>query len=182
MQTSATSPPSARLKRARTGVAVIEAWPLRRWVVAFMVAVLSATVIGVPTGIVGTSFYTRMTPVTWWDYPVWAISAVLVGLTAATYVRIGGAAWAGPDRSRRTLAATALSTLAVGCPICNKLVLALVGVSGALSYWALPQPVLGVLSIALLLTGLALQLCAPGACPTHPQATRRATAQSEEHR
>lgn len=105
-----------------------------------------------------------MTPVTWWDYPVWAISAMLVGLIAATYVKLGDAGPGAADRSRRTVGATLLSTLAVGCPICNKLVVAAIGVSGALSYWAPLQPVLGLLSIGLLLTGLALRLRGTVAC------------------
>jgi len=155
----------ARVEHARLGLASMRTWPLRRWLVAVTVAVLAGLAMGVPTGIVPTSFYTRMTPVTWWDYPVWAISALLVGLTAATYVRVGGAAPAGPDRRQRALGATVLSAFAVGCPICNKLVVALVGVSGALSYWAPLQPVLGVLSIALLLTGLAVRLRGAVACP-----------------
>jgi len=166
MQATSVSSLRGCLERANLGVASIRAWPPRRWLVAVAAAVLAALVIGVPTGIVRTSFYIRMTPVTWWDYPVWAISALLVGLTAATYVRVAGAAPAGANRSRRTLGATLLSTFAVGCPICNKLVVALIGVSGALSYWAPLQPVLGVLSIALLLTGLAVRLRATVACPS----------------
>ncbi len=161
------SPPGSRLEQTRLGFASVRAWPLRRWAVAVAVAAagLAALAMGVPTGIVRTSFYTRMTPVTWWDYPVWAISALLVGLTAATYARIGAAAPAGPDRGRRTVGATLLSTFAVGCPICNKLVVGLIGVSGALNYWAPLQPVLGGLSIALLLTGLAVRLQGQVACP-----------------
>jgi len=50
---------------------------------------------------VPTDFYTRMTPVRWWDYPLWATSALLIGLIAATYVRVGDVAATGPDRSRR---------------------------------------------------------------------------------
>lgn len=146
-------------------VASIRTWPVRRWVVAGAVAGLTALATGVPTGIVRTSFYSRMTPVTWWDYPVWAISAMLVGLTAATYVRIVPSVASAPDRRRRTLVATLLSTFAVGCPICNKLVVALIGVSGALSYWAPLQPVLGVLSIVLLLTGLVVRLRGQTSCP-----------------
>jgi len=141
-------------------------WPPRRWLVAITVAVLAAAAMGVPTGIVRTSLYTRMTPVTWWDYPVWAISALLVGLTAATYVRVGGAASRAADSSPRTIGATLLTTFAVGCPICNKLVVALIGVSGALSYWAPLQPLLGALSIGLLITGLAMRLRGTLACPT----------------
>lgn len=139
-------------------------WPPRRWLVAAGVAALAALFIGTPTGIVRTSLFTRMTPVTWWDYPVWAISAVLVGLTAATYVRVGDVPPAGPDRARRTLGATVLAGLAVGCPICNKVVVGLIGVSGALSYWAPLQPVLGMLSVALLLAGLAVRLRGLVAC------------------
>ena len=154
------------MKLARSSVAALRDWPLRRWLIAGAVAVFAAMVMGVPTGIVRTSFYTRMTPVTWWDYPVWAISALLVGLTVATYVRAGDAiSTAGPNRSTRTAAATLLSTFAVGCPICNKLVVGLIGVSGALSYWAPLQPVLGALSIALLLTGLVIRLRGQSACP-----------------
>lgn len=154
------------LEQARVALTSIRGWPPRRWLVAAAAAVLAALFIGVPTGIVRTSFYTRMTPVIWWDYPVWAASAVLVGLTAATYVRPGHAVVSAPDRSRRALGAAILSGLAVGCPICNKLVVALIGVSGALSYWAPLQPLLGVLSIALLLTGLAVRLRGEVACPS----------------
>lgn len=120
---------------------------------------------GVPTGVIETSFYTRMTPVTWWDYPVWATSAVLLGLIAATYVRVPGLAdGPAPDRSRQALGATILSTFAIGCPICNKLVVALIGVGGTLSYWAPLQPVLGMLSIGLLITGLVVRLRGAVAC------------------
>ncbi len=40
--------------------------------------------------------------------------------------------------------------LAIGCPVCNKLALLLLGTSGALSIWAPIQPILGAASLALL--------------------------------
>ncbi len=40
--------------------------------------------------------------------------------------------------------------LAVGCPLCNKIVLALIGTTGALEYWAPLQPILGAVSVLLL--------------------------------
>lgn len=113
---------------------------------------------GIPTGIVDTALYRRMTPVTWWDYPIWMVSALLVGLTAATYVHVADRAPAAPDPAKRTIGATLLSTFAIGCPICNKLVVALVGVSGALSYWAPIQPLLGLTGVGLLSTGLAVRV------------------------
>lgn len=90
---------------------------------------------------------------------------MLVGLTAATYVRIPDAP-SGPDRAGRTLGATILSGFAVGCPICNKLVVTLVGVTGALNYWAPIQPLLGALSVGLLGAGLAVRLRGAVVCPT----------------
>lgn len=118
-------------------------WPTRRWAVAPLVTLAVGIAMGIPTGIIRTRLYHRMTPVLWWNYPVWAISALLIGLTAATYV-------ARTARPATPLAGGVLTTLAVGCPICNKLVVAAVGVSGALNIWAPVQPWLGVSSILLL--------------------------------
>jgi len=126
---------------------------------------------GVPTGVVATPLYHRMTPVTWWDRPIWLASALLVGLLAATYVRRGRA----PERrdgAGRTLSGGLLSTFAIGCPICNKIVVALIGVSGALNYWAPLQPFLGVSSVALLAVALLYRLRGEAVCPTAPASVR----------
>ncbi|WP_328690292.1 hypothetical protein OHA74_14085 [Streptomyces phaeochromogenes] len=144
-------------------------WPARRWMVAAAVTVIAALVIGVPTGVVPTPFYTRMTPVLWWNYPVWLVSSVLEGLLVATYVRIGPAdvpAAGPPERPRtaRALGAGLLSAFAVGCPICNKLVVLAIGVSGALSYFAPLQPVLAAASVALLVHVLVRRLRTANVC------------------
>ncbi len=60
--------------------AALRHWSPRRWGAAAVSAVLIAAVIAVPTGIIRTSWYSRMTPVLWWNYPVWAVSGVLGGL------------------------------------------------------------------------------------------------------
>ncbi|GHC27925.1 hypothetical protein GCM10010308_51270 [Streptomyces vinaceusdrappus] len=144
-------------------------WPARRWAVAAAVTVIAAIVIGVPTGVVPTPFYTRMTPVLWWNYPVWLTSSVLEGLLVATYVRAGpgrGRAAASPERPRtgRALGAGLLSAFAVGCPVCNKLVVLAIGVSGALAYFAPVQPVLAATSVALLLHALMRRLRTAKVC------------------
>lgn len=140
-------------------------WPARRWAVAVLVAVLAALAIGVPTGVIPNPFYTRMTPVLWWNYPVWLVSSVLEGLLVATYLRR-------PDeevppqrpRTARAMGAGLLSAFAVGCPICNKLVVLALGVSGALSYWAPAQPLLALASIALLAHAFIRRLQTAKAC------------------
>lgn len=148
-------------------MALVRGWPPSRWLVAAATGLFAALVMGVPTGVLQTPFYTRMTPVRWWDYPVWAISAVLVGLTAATYVR----APTRPTRAvgaGRTIGGGLLSTFAIGCPICNKLIVALIGVSGALNYWAPLQPILGGLAVVGLAVAFVVRLRGEHACAVPP--------------
>ncbi|WP_407698922.1 hypothetical protein [Streptomyces katsurahamanus] len=63
------------------------------------------------------------------------------------------------------MAAGALSVFAVGCPVCNKLVVLALGMSGAMSYWAPAQPVLALLSLGLLAHSLVRRLRTAAACP-----------------
>lgn len=147
-------------------------WPRRRWVIAAVVAVGSAIAMGVPTGVLRTNLYHRMTPVQWWNYPVWALSAVLVGLLVATYVRSQPGGGAAP------VTGGLLSTFAIGCPICNKLVVAALGVSGALNVWAPIQPWLGVSSVALLAYALRRRIAGEQACPVPAAADARAGVRS----
>lgn len=119
---------------------------------------------------------------------VWLASAPLVGLSVATYVSpvrtpaaagpLAHPAAAGPFVTARMASesqGTTLGTiagfgafLAIGCPVCNKIALLLLGTSGALTVFAPLQPVIGAASLALLVATLAwrLQLRARGgACP-----------------
>lgn len=122
---------------------------VRRIAVGSSAAVATALGIGIPTGIVSTDWYTRMTPVLWWNYPVWVLSALLTGMLVATYVR-DPAMPVPATQSGKTLLGSTLSLFAVGCPICNKLVVMAIGVSGALNWFAPIQPVLAVGSLGLL--------------------------------
>ena len=133
----------------------------RRAALALAAASVAALATGIPTGLVRTSFYTRMTPVRWWDYPFWLAGATLLGLIAATFL----ADRSEPRGSAQTLGGGVLSVFAIGCPICNQLVVALLGVSGALSYFAPLQPLLGLASVGLLLLTLKLRLDGLRSCP-----------------
>lgn len=138
-----------------------------RWGRGLLAAVLSALVVGVPTDVVDTDWFTRMTPVRWWEYPVLTLTAVLTGLWFAI-VRAEF-----DERGRvGVLGTSLLSTLAVGCPVCNKIVIGLLGVSGALGVWAPIQPVLAVVSLAALSVAVVVRwrrrACTPDNCA--PQA------------
>ena len=138
-------------------------WPTRRWLAAVVGAVFTAAAIGVPTALVPSSLFTRMTPVTWWSWPVWTATAVLGGLVAATYVRtpnlVGGGGGGGAGAGGGLL-----SALAIGCPVCNKLIVAVLGATGAMQWWAPLQPLLGVVSVALLTWALRTRLRGEHAC------------------
>ncbi|MFJ8819994.1 hypothetical protein [Amycolatopsis thermoflava] len=118
---------------------------MRRWGPPVGTAVVSALAVGVPTDVIDTALFTRMTPVRWWEPPVLVLTAVLAGVWVAIPRRAGDVRGRGG-----VLGAVTAAVFAVGCPICNKIVVALLGISGALGIWAPVQPVLAVLSLLAL--------------------------------
>lgn len=126
----------------------------RYWLAALGCVSVTAVAIGVPAVLIPNPLFARPVPdVRDVDYAVWLAAAVLVGLLAATYLPwatgLRSAAGAPPSGGRVT-AGGVLSFFAVGCPTCNKLVVLLLGSSGALSIFAPLQPLIGAVSLALL--------------------------------
>ena len=58
-----------------------------------------------------------------------------------------------------------LTFFAVGCPVCNKIVLLALGYTGALRWFAPVQPLLAIAGIGLLAWALRSRLRAEVACP-----------------
>lgn len=102
--------------------------------------------IGVPTVLIPNPWFGREIPPRPLDYVILALTVLLVAALAATY------AWplACPTRERSLTAGGLLSFFAVGCPVCNKLAVLALGWSGALTYFAPLQPLLGAVAILLL--------------------------------
>ncbi|MDY7106787.1 MAG: hypothetical protein S0880_36895 [Actinomycetota bacterium] len=138
------------------------------WLRALGIAVVAAVVIGVPTDVIPNPVFGRSSiPVRWWDPIVLAVTSALIGLVLALRpgdVAVDGdlttadpdlAPADGADRAdgddRRALLGGVGGLLAVGCPTCNHLVVALIGTSGALSFFQPIQPLLAVASVGLLL-------------------------------
>ena len=119
-----------------------------------------AAATGIPTELIPNGWFTRMTPVEGWAYPAWIASALIGGLIVASYGGIRAPTCGGAARRAQGagLLGGTLTWLAVGCPICNKLVVAAVGVSGALNWFAPLQPWLAAISLLLLLGGLGWRL------------------------
>jgi hypothetical protein len=156
---------SARSRPDRRRAAAVLATIDRRFAVhAVLWTVASVVAFGVVAAIIPNPIFGRQIPVEPFAIGVWLISAPLMGLLGATYTAPGAIADAEPsplvlapataatDRNGRTLAtiASAGAFLAIGCPVCNKVALVLLGTSGAMTIFAPLQPVIGAVSLVLL--------------------------------
>ncbi|MCP5029618.1 MAG: hypothetical protein GY929_25380 [Actinomycetia bacterium] len=130
--------------------------PGRTYLRAVPIALVAAVVIGVPADLIDTPIFGRPVPVRGIDYLILAVTAALIGLVFA--IRLDGEAEGDEAQQTRTVWGGFVSFLAVGCPVCNQMVVALVGVSGALSWWEPVQPLVGLLAIGLLLAALRQRL------------------------
>lgn len=143
------------------------------WGRALIAAAVTALAIGIPTDIIANPWFGREIPVRWWEYPVFAVTVLLT------------AAWFGiqarpSDKSSGAVptAGAVLAFLAVGCPVCNKLVLLAIGASGAMGFWAPLQPVVAAASVVLMTGAVAYRWrrrdCGPEQCGVSSPATRTA--------
>jgi hypothetical protein len=162
----------------------LRTWSWRRWATAIVAGAVTALLVALPTAVIPNPVFGREIGVTWWSYPVVVVTAILGGLLIATYVRTPGID-AGdavgesidgeePDRPMKLGAAGALvSFFAVGCPVCNKLVLLALGATGAVTWFAPIQPLLALASIALMTWALRSRLRGEVACALPRESVRR---------
>lgn len=176
-------------------------WNLRQMRAALLAAVFIGVLIGIVTVLIPNPIFARDIPPVWWNYPVWILTSLVSGLLMATYIRpssvhalptqdasvkAGGSDAMDPKNRQGKLgmAGAFLSWFAVGCPVCNKLALLAFGYSGAVTYFAPVQPILGL--AALLLAGIALvwrlkgQIICP--MPTAPNARHPSNDEPEQTR
>lgn len=101
---------------------------------------------GIPTDVIPNPWYQRMTPVRPLDIAMLPALSIVVGALIATYALPGA-------RTFSSLSAGSgsglLGVFAIGCPVCNKLVILALGFSGALTYFAPLQPVLAAAGLVL---------------------------------
>ena len=98
----------------------------------------TAAIIGLPTDVIPNPVFGRQTPVHPYDVAVLVALSLLTGALVATYA---------PRRAG--IGSGVLGWFAVSCPACNKIVVALLGASGATSTFAPLQPALGAAAVAL---------------------------------
>lgn len=150
-------------------LATLRAWPLRRWLVVVGATIGYALLVAVPTDLVDTPVFGREVPPTWWAWPALLASSLLAALLTATYVSVPPARATGPeagsDRAARGgWAGGVLTFFAVGCPVCNKLVLLALGSAGAMTWFEPVQPVIQLAAVGLLAWALAVRLRGERTC------------------
>lgn len=134
---------------------------------------LSLVAFGLVSAIIPNPVFGRQLPPEPFAIWVWLLSAPLMGLVLATYTAstrrtVGTTPLRmidAPDPALETGRGTTLGTigsfgafLAIGCPVCNKIALVLLGASGAMTIYAPIQPYIGAASLVLLAGTLAWRL------------------------
>lgn len=161
-------PPLAALAQIqdpkRSVLAELRTWQPRRWLVAAATALATVLFVAIPTVLIPNPWFSREIPPTVWAWPVLVVTAVLSGLVAATYV----ARKDSDGNSRQGALGTTgalLGFFAVGCPVCNKLVLLALGYAGALQFFEPVQPYLAGGGIVLLAAALIARVRRERSCP-----------------
>ena len=162
----------ARIRAAAPADCPVLALLDARLVVAGVVwAAIALLGFGIVSAIIPNPVFGRQVPPEPFAIAVWLVSAPLMGLVMATYttpvrtsgpvpIRMLGASPrddAGKGSTLGTVAGLG-AFLAIGCPLCNKIALLLLGASGAMTVWTPLQPVVGAASLLLLAGTLAWRL------------------------
>ena len=130
---------------------------------AFVAGLAVAALVALPTAVIPNPIFGRAIEVTWWSYPVVILSGILGGMLIATYVREPGQEEIDKAAKVGTVGGF-LAFFAVGCPVCNKLVLLALGASGAMSWFAPVQPFLAVASVIVMAWALHIRLKGMTSC------------------
>ena len=137
---------------------------LRFWGISALYAAGAALVIGIPTVLIPNHLFSRTVPTSPQDYVIWIVSALLLGPLLALMTlypmpspkaALGKRSMAG---SGRAFGGAVLSFFSVGCPVCNKVVVLLLGLGGAITIFNPLRPFLGLASIVLLSVTLFLRV------------------------
>ena len=128
----------------------------RFWSLSALYAAGSALLLGIPTKLIPTPLFSRVVLTSPQDYAIWIVSALLLGPLLSLMTLYPMPSQKAPPGTRslagtgRAFGGALLSFFSVGCPVCNKVVVLLLGLGGAMSIFNPLRPYLGLASIVLL--------------------------------
>jgi hypothetical protein len=126
-------------------------------------ALATMAVVGISTDVISNPWFTRKVPVETFDWLVLIAISLLTGALVVTFV-LGRDSLVG---ARTGVGSGVLGWFAVSCPLCNKIVLLLLGTSGATSLFEPVQPMLGAIAVLLAVGALVVRvrMLLRGSCP-----------------
>lgn len=140
---------------------VLRSWTPTQWLVAFLGGLTTFLALGLPTDVIDNPVFGRAIDETPWAMPVLLVTSVLAGLLLGTYVNARPFDRAAKSGSFGGL----LAYFAIGCPVCNKLVLLALGTTGAVNYFEPVQPYLAALGIVALAYAFHKRVTMSSVCP-----------------
>lgn len=156
-------------------LSVLFTWSARRWRVAALTAVGTFLLLGLSTAVIPNPVFGRSIPPTSWALGVLVATSVLSGLLTASYIRQPSGSTAvsnsGDRPARGGIIGGALAYFAIGCPVCNKLVLLALGATGAVQFFAPIQPYMAAAGMLLLAGALVIRLRGAMRCAWAPPAS-----------
>jgi hypothetical protein len=136
----------------------------RFWSLSALYTAGSALFLGVPTLLIPNHLFSRTVPTSPQDYVIWIVSALLLGPLLALMMLYPMPSQKAAQGKRsffsggRAFGGALLSFFSVGCPVCNKVVVLLLGLGGAMTIFNPLRPFLGLASIVLLSVTLFLRV------------------------
>jgi hypothetical protein len=126
-------------------------------------ALATAALLGVTTDVIANPWFERKVPVRTYDWVVLIAISLLTGALVGTYF-LGQSSMVG---TRTGVGSGVIGWFAISCPLCNKIVLLLLGTTGATTVFEPIQPVLGALAIVLASTALwiRIRMLLSASCP-----------------
>lgn len=146
-----------------SSIDALRMWTPRRWGIALLSGIAVAALVALPTAVIPNPIFGRAIETTWWSYPVVILSGIFGGLLLATYIREPGQEQIDKAAKVGTVGGF-LAFFAVGCPVCNKLVLLALGASGAMTWFAPVQPFLAVASVVVMAWAVRIRLRGMTSC------------------
>lgn len=110
--------------------------------------------VGIPSGVIANPFFVRPLEARPTDFVFLGVITVLAIALGATY----GVPKTCPPQDSKAFGSGMLLFIGIGCPVCNKVVIALAGTSGALAFFEPIQPLFSLAAIVLMGVALALRV------------------------
>ena len=127
---------------------------IKNLVIASLVGLGFLALLGAVTALIPNPIFTRMVQITTWDY----LFLILLPILLSTFIFLKLENKSKDQKNEYTaFGAAFVSIFALGCPICNALLISIFSATALLAYFDPYRPVLGLISSVLLIVAIAFE-------------------------